>query len=196
MGSAVSVLHERSCADDVSSRVEPVVERLAGRSMRHAYFGLLYDGAVTVSQVKTPPGSPPVGIVRGFHGASHALALGKVLIGGCGPEGAREYAENFGMEVFTPRTVVRPDLFEAHLDRVRVRGFATDVEEFAENLCCVAAPVLNGRGMVEGAVGVSTSAARFAGEARSLIELVRTAAKEASDLLPEEGPARRPRKDG
>ena len=59
--------------------------------------------------------------------------------------------------------------------------------------CCVAAPILNKRGEVEGAVGVSTSAARFPGEARSLIELVRTAAKEASYLLPQEAPAKRSR---
>ena len=128
-----------------------------------------------------------MGVVRGFHGASHALALGKVLVAGSGPEGAREYAAGFGLEVFTPRTIVRPQLFETHLGLVRARGFATDVEEFAENLCCVAAPILGENGEVEGAIGVSTSARRFGGEARSLVELVRWAAREASTLAFKEG---------
>ncbi len=78
----------------------------------------------------------------GWSRASHALSLGKVLVAGSEPGGAREYAGSFGLEVFTPRTIVRPDLFEVHLRAICDRGFATDVEEFAENLCCVAAPIL------------------------------------------------------
>jgi DNA-binding IclR family transcriptional regulator len=188
LGPAVPALHERYSRNDPSSAVEPVLDELAQRSKRHAYFGVLSEGAVTVTHVKSPQGSPPVGIVRGFHGASHGLALGKVLLAGTGAEGVRTYVEEIGLEAFTPRTIIQPALFELHLDRVRERGLATDVEEFAENLCCVAMPVV-GRGddEVEGAVRVPTSARRFEGEARSLVELVRWAAGEASALLPKEG---------
>lgn len=187
LGPAVPALHERYSRNDLSSTIEPVLDELARRSKRHAYFGILSDGAVTVTQVKAPQGSPPVGIVRGFHGASHGLALGKVLLAGTGAEGVRSYVEDFGLEAFTPRTITQPALFEHHLERVRERGIATDVEEFSENLCCVAMPVVGRGGEVAGAVGVSTSTRRFEGEARSLVELVRWAAGEASALLPEEG---------
>ncbi len=128
--------------------------------------------------------------MRGLHGASHGLALGKVLLAGTGAEGVRGYVEEFGLEAFTPRTITQPALFEHHLERVRERGLATDVSEFAENLCCVAMPVVGRGGEVAGAVGVSTSVRRFQGEARSLVELVRWAAGEASALLPEEGSGR------
>lgn len=185
LGPAVPALHERYSRNDPSSVVEPVIEELAQRSKRHAYFGVLSDGAVTVTQVKTPQGSPPVGIVRGFHGASHGLALGKVLLAGTGAEGVKSYVEEFGLEAFTPRTITQPALFEHHLKKVRQRGLATDISEFAENLCCVAMPVVGRGGEVAGAVGVSTSARRFEGEARSLVEHVRWAAAEASALLPE-----------
>ena len=136
-----------------------------------------------------------MGVVRGFHGAWHALALGKVLMAGSGPEGAREHAGSFGLEVFTPRTIVRPDLLESHLGQIRVRGFAMDVEEFAENLCCVAAPILGENGEMEGAIGVSTSVGRFSGEARSLVDLVRWASGEASNLLNKEARANGQRKE-
>ena len=168
---------------DPDATLEPVIEELAQRTGRTAYLGMLAGGAVTVSQVKPPPGSPVVGVVRGSHGASHALALGKVLIAGRGVEGARDYVAGFGLEAFTPRTIVRPDLFESHLAAIRARGFATDVEEFAENLCCVAAPIIGQDGEAKGAIGVSTSVGRFAGEARSLVDLVRQASDEASNLL-------------
>lgn len=183
LGPSVSLLHERSSADDLDSRVEPVIDDLALRSQRHAYLGLFSDGEVAVSQVKSPPKSPPVGIVRGFHGASHALALGKILLAHAA--GVEEYVDNFGLEAFTPRTIVRPELFRVHLERVRKQGFAADVEEFAENLCCVAAPIVGRTGEVEGAVGVSTSFRRFADDVHPLVEMVRQAADEASTLLKE-----------
>lgn len=186
MGAAVGALHERRTGERFSSLVEPVLEDLARRSGRHAYLGIMLDGAVTVSRVKSPFKGPPVGIVQGFHGASHALALGKVLIAGSGSEGLKGYLEGYGLEYFTPRTIVRPELFKVHLDRVRIQGVATDVGEFEENLCCVAAPITGEGGTVEGAIGVSTSGQRFGDEAKSLVGLVRWAADEASRMLREE----------
>jgi acetyl-CoA synthetase len=192
LGPAVAALRVGKPGGDLLEAVlEPIIGELAQRSGRHAYLGLLSDGAVAVSRVESPPGSPPVGVVQGFHGASHALALGKVLIAGSG--GASEYVVGFGLEAFTPRTIVRPDLFESHLAAIRARGFATDVEEFAENLCCVAAPIIGEDGEVEGAIGVSTSVGRFAGEARSLVDLVRRASDEASTLLARESRAIAPK---
>lgn len=115
IGPTVSLLHQKSSRKDLSYRVQPVIDELAQRSMRHAYLGLLEDGAVTVAQVKSPPKRPPVGLVRGFHGASHALALEKVLIASSEAPGIREYVDNHSLEAFTPRTIVQPAQLEAHL---------------------------------------------------------------------------------
>jgi len=185
LGPALARLHERASRPGrVEARVEPVVRELAELSLRHAYLGVLSGGLVTVAQVESPPEkSPPVGIVRGYHAASHALALGKVLIAHAGETGLREYLDGYGLEAFTPRTITSPGLLKEHLAGVRSQGFAVDVEEFAENLCCVAAPVLGPGGRVEGAIGLSTSARRFGEEGRSLVGLVRRAAAEASALL-------------
>ena len=191
LGPALTRLYERSSRPGrVETRVEPVVRELAEISLRHAYLGVLSGGLVTVAQVEAPPKSPPVGIVRGFHAASHALALGKVLIAHAGEAGLMEYLDGCGLEPFTPRTITSPGLLREHLAGVRSQGFALDVEEFAENLCCVAAPVLGPGGRVEGAIGLSTSARRFGEEGRSLVRLVRRAAGEASALLAGEEPAR------
>ena len=187
LGAAISTLHERRSGKDLTSVLEPLVEELAQRAGRHAYLGVLSDGAVTVPLVKSPFKSPPDSIVQGFHGASHALALGKVLIAGSGTEGVEDYVESFGLEPFTSRTIVQPERFRGHLDKVQAQGIATDVEEFEENLCCVAAPVQGKGGGVEGAIGVSTTGQCFGGEAESLIGMVRWAAAEATALLLEGG---------
>jgi acetyl-CoA synthetase len=94
--------------------------------------------------------------------------------------------EHGGLEAFTPRTIVQPSLLHAQLNKVRLVGLATDFEEFAQNLCCVAAPVESKRGKVEGAVGLSTTARRIHDEGRHLMEMVQWAAGEASTLFKED----------
>lgn len=186
IGPAVSLLQEggsRNPRSDFGHIVGPVVDELARRSSRCAYAAVLSDGEAAVTRATAPPDSPPVGVVEGFHGASHALALGKVLVANMGPNGLRHYMENHRREAFTPRTIVRKDLLMSHLHKVRTVGFATDFEEFAENLCCLAAPVGRGVGRIEGAIGVSTTARLIHKELQYLVRLVQEAAEEASALL-------------
>ncbi len=186
LGPAIPLLCESYSENDLDSRIEPVIEELAQRAKTHAYFGLLSNGLVTVTKVKCPPKKPPVGIVKGFQGASHALALGKVLLASSGAEGVREYIENYGLEVFTPRTIMHAGTLEAHLSKIRTLGIATDMEEFAENLCCVSARIKGEDGSVAGAIGLSTTAQRAQSELPMLVELARWAAEEASALLRED----------
>jgi DNA-binding IclR family transcriptional regulator len=186
LGPAIPVLYASYSENDLDSRIEPIIEELAHRAETHAYFGLLSAGLVTVTQVKSPPKAAPVGIVKGFQGASHALALGKVLLASSGAEGVREYIESYGLEVFTPRTIMHAGILEAHLSKIRTLGIATDMEEFAENLCCVSVQVKGEGGKVEGAIGLSTTAQRAQSELPMLIDLAQWAAEEASALLSED----------
>jgi DNA-binding IclR family transcriptional regulator len=185
IGPTISLLHESS-RGNFDSKVEAVVEELAQRTRKRAYSAVLSGGEMEVTRVKAPPKSPPVGVVEGFRGASHALALGKVLLAGMGSKYVEGYIDDHGgLEAFTPRTIVQPTLLHAQLNKVRMVGLATDFEEFAQNLCCIAAPVESKRGKVEGSIGLSTTARRIQDEGRHLIEMVQWAAEEASALLKE-----------
>jgi DNA-binding IclR family transcriptional regulator len=182
IGPTIHLLNEGS-RSDFDARIEPVVVELAQRAQRHAYAAVLSDGEVVVTQAKAPEKRSHVGVVEGFHGASHALALGKVLLAGAGAEYVQGYIDDHGLEAFTSRTIVRPNQLHAHLNKVLMVGVATDFEEFAQNLCCFAAPVTGRSGKVEGAVGLSTTTRRVHSEGRQLIELVQWAATEATALL-------------
>jgi DNA-binding IclR family transcriptional regulator len=186
LGPTISLLSEGS-RSGFDSKIEPVVEELARRTQRRAYSAVLSAGEMEVTQVKAPPNSPPVGVAEGFRGASHALALGKVLLAGMGAKYVEGYIEDHGgLEAFTPRTIVQPALLHAQLNKVRMVGLATDFEEFAQNLCCMAAPVWSRRPKVEGAIGLSTTSRRIHDEGRRLTEMVQWAAEEASAMLKEE----------
>src|SRR5215212_11259959 len=182
IGPTIPLLNEGS-RSDFDRKIEPVVEELAQRAQAHAYAAVLSAGEAVVTQAKAPKKRSYVGVVEGFHGASHALALGKVLLAGAGAEFVQEYIDNHGLEAFTPRTIVRPTQLHAHLNKVLMVGMATDFEEFAQNLCCFAAPVKSKSGTVEGAIGLSTTTRRVHGEGHQLMELVQWAATEATALL-------------
>ncbi len=184
IGPAVSLLNE-GLRSDFDSRVEPVVEELARQAQRQTCVAVLSGGELEVIRVKVPPKSPPVGVVEGFQGATHALAIGKVLLAGMGAEYVEGYISDHGLEAFTPRTIVRPAELHAHLNRVRMVGVALDFEEFAQNLCCVAAPVKSQSGNVAGAIGLFTTTRRIRSEGQHLIERVQRAAGEASALIKE-----------
>jgi len=183
LGPAVAEL-KLNARSNLDATIEPVVAELAQRSRRNVYTAVLSDGQVTVTQVKAPPDGPPVGVTPGFQGATHALALGKVLLAGQGSAYVDDYVDDHGLEAFTPRTITQPALLHAQLNKARMVGIATDFEEFALNLCCVAAPVQDAYGRVEGAIGLSTTPMRIREEGqRHLIELVQWAGREASALI-------------
>lgn len=182
IGPTVSLLHQSRPGNKLE-KVGAVIQELADWAHRQAYLAVLLEGEVTVIQVRTPPDSPPAGVAEGFHGASHALALGKVLLAGMGSEYVQQHIDNRGLEAFTPRTIVHPTQLHAQLNKIRMVGIAMDFEEFAPNLCCVAAPVENREGKVEGAIGLSTTTRRIGKEGAHLVEMVQWASKEASELL-------------
>ena len=182
IGPAIPLMAE-AARSDFDLTIEPVVEELAQRAQMPAYVGVLSGGQVEVCRVKAPAKCSPVGVVEGFLGPSHALALGKVLLAGRGSEYVKEYVDDHGLEAFSPRTIVRPAQLHAHLNKVRLVGVATDFEEFAHNLCCVAAPVKGRDGEVTAAIGLATTARHARNGGQRLVDMVQWAAGEASTLL-------------
>jgi DNA-binding IclR family transcriptional regulator len=112
-----------------------------------------------------------------------------VLIAAGGPAAINRYIEQHELQPFTPRTITDPARLEAHLKEVRTRGYATDFEEFAKNLDCVAVSVSYGNDTVSGAVGLGTTASSAADELKRLIRLARRAAQQISAGLRGEGRA-------
>jgi DNA-binding IclR family transcriptional regulator len=61
----------------------------------------------------------------------------------------------------TPNTIIDRDAFLKDMHKVRQRGYATNRAEWREDVWGIAAPVMDSRGFVIAAVGVSGPASRF-----------------------------------
>jgi DNA-binding IclR family transcriptional regulator len=113
---------------------------------------------------------------------AHALALGKVALSLLGDAGFDRYAGR-GLRRFTPQTITDPGLLRAQLDEIRGGAVAFDAEEFREDFCCLAAPVLNVRGQAVAALGISMSARCFELERDELTETLCEVALQAAAVL-------------
>lgn len=182
LGPMISLLYKRSLGgSDLIADVDPVVEELAERTGQRAYLALYKEGELVVVQEKHIPGTrkmPEVDV--GFRNAEHALALGKVVLANISNEELEAFKDRDVLKAFTSQTITDSRRLDGTLERVRMEGFATDLEEFIEGFCCVAAPVYSAAGDIEASLGISAPSRRFRTEARSFIHSVLEAGREAS----------------
>jgi IclR family KDG regulon transcriptional repressor len=165
-------------------RARPILRALAATLGESAHLGVLrgfevvhLDGAESERMILSR-------IRVGRRLPAHCTALGKVLLG-CARESLREAFDRSvvagGLERRTPATIVDRDKFFEDLRTVAVRGFAIDVEECEEGMCCVAAPVYDSeRGLV---AALSVSAPAFRLDEEGLLRVVAPKVTQAADRL-------------
>jgi len=184
LGPRLERLYERSRTTGVGAAIDPVLADLADRSECSAYFGLLTEeDDVVIAGVHAPPGDAPRGLPQGLRAPAHALALGKVQIAAGGVTSIDHYIEQRPLVSLTRRTITDPVMLEAELKRAHARGYATETEEFAKGLYCVAAPVRSAGGGLAGGVGLATGGWSGPTEEARLGGVVRDAARRATALL-------------
>jgi DNA-binding IclR family transcriptional regulator len=166
-------------------RLQPVLEELRDRASARAYAALWRDGDLEVVEIRGRRGSRELpDVTKGFRGAAHALALGKIYLCSLPRTQWPRYLRGNTYRRYTPATIATPEALTQHLHTVRDTGLAFDLEEFAAGSCCVAVPVHRGadNGLVA-SVAVSVPARRFSAERSSLIGVIRDIAAEASAEL-------------
>ena len=157
LGTRLERLYERSRTTGVGAAIDPVLADLAHRAECSAYFGVLTEeDDVVIAGVHAPPRDAPRGLPPGLRAPAHALALGKVQIAAGGVTSIDHYIERHRLDGLTPRTITDPVALEADLKRTHARGYATEMEEFAKGLFCLAVPVRSGGGALAGAIGLAT----------------------------------------
>jgi DNA-binding IclR family transcriptional regulator len=171
-----------------------LVEDLLARTHKRSYLAVPDAGQLRVVVERGVQGMPKVpGLHAEIGDNAHALALGKVVLALAPADAVDRYIEA-GLRGFTPNTITRPDDLRAELRRIRRTGVAIDREEFGEDFCCLAAPILDHGRRFLGAVGISMTRRAFDDERPALEETLRDVARfqpsaEKSDVLdPDPGP--------
>jgi IclR family acetate operon transcriptional repressor len=169
---------------DLVPTVRPLLDELARRAREDAYLALFRDGEVVVAEVVGASRELHVdGLEVGFTRVAHTTAIGKVVLAGAPEEAVDGYLGERPLVPFTRRTLVERRHIKRHLRVVRERGIGKDLEELADGCCCVAVPVLDGRGATLGAIGLSTPAGRWRADEAVLTELCCEIGARASNLV-------------
>lgn len=119
------------------------------------------DDVVYVAQVSSPHTLRMFAEV-GRHVPAHSTAVGKVLLAALSREEALRILRRTGLPARSPATITDLAAFEAELDLVAERGWASDEEEQEVGVRCVAVPVGTPDAALA-AISVSGPAERFAG---------------------------------
>jgi IclR family transcriptional regulator, acetate operon repressor len=166
-------------------RLQPVLEELRDRTSARAYVALWRDGDLEVVEIRGRRGSRELpDVTKGFRGAAHALALGKVYLSSLPRSQWPRYLRGPTYPRYTPATITTPEALAQHLRTVRDTGLAFDLQEFAIGSCCIAVPLGCGPDNdLVASVGVAVPARRFAVERNTLTGVIREIAVEASAEL-------------
>lgn len=181
-GPAMARLH-RSMGESPSAaeRTKILLREVADQTETRSYLAVWDGGDLEIADVEGRPGGRELPTLKkGFRGAAHALALGKVLLAHLDPSQWPRYVREPVLESFTDHTIRDPAELARSLAAVRREGLATDREEFAAGLCGIALPMYTDDHCVA-AIGISLTGRRFVMEGPTLTHIVRDMVENAAE---------------
>jgi len=146
---------------DLVAAAEGPMRDLHAALDEYVYLGVLHKDRVMFVRDLRPRSKPvQIGGGVGFHYPLHDNAPGKALLA-WGGEALFGRIAGRGLPRTTPRTITDPRRLRAHLEAVRRRGYATDLEENVKGVICLAAPVFDRAGAIAGTVGITVLSAFY-----------------------------------
>jgi DNA-binding IclR family transcriptional regulator len=139
----------------IRERARPLLQRIYEATRETAHLAVRADDQVLyLDKLDT---DQPLRVERpvGTLSPLHCTALGKILLA------FAEVPLPRNLPSFTSRTPVSEDQLKATLLRVVEHGYATDDEEFAPGIRCVAAPLRDSANHVVAAIGLSGPTTRI-----------------------------------
>lgn len=156
LGPRLLSLAGHAASGDAIARIgRPILHRLSDQAGYAAHLAVRSgDEAVYVEKVEGR---------RAYHMRSHiglaiplhCTGIGKALLAHLPTEETRAILTRTGMPAQTEHTITDLDQMIEHLELVRRRGCAIDDEENEENIRCVAAAIVDHRGIAVGGLSVS-----------------------------------------
>jgi DNA-binding IclR family transcriptional regulator len=159
--------------DDLRTLLTPVMDEVVERTGETVQLATLDGVSAVYVAVSESPHPMKLTSRAGSRLPAHTSAIGKVLLASLEPEEAVRRLDSAELTKLTEHTTSSPRTLIDELERIRERGYATDNEEFAIGLRCVAVPIRDLQGETVAAVSVSMPTPRYS----------RTSAREARAAL-------------
>jgi DNA-binding IclR family transcriptional regulator len=185
LGFAAIDLGRRATASvDLRPRLRSPLRALANATRETALL-TVYDenrhGSLCVDRIETTH-SLRLTIDIGRVTPIHAGASAKALLAFLDPSAIEEVLSH-RLEGLGPGTITDPDVLREQLEEIRDRGWASSYEENNVGAWGIAAPIIVG-GRLVASIGFAAPIARHSdSEIRSLVRLIREAARDAERLL-------------
>lgn len=132
----------------------PIVKQLAEETGEQAQFIVEQNGRGYHVYVAPGPRAVRVDTRAGKRIYLHANSSGKAILAHYNEQRVDEILDRWGMPAITENTITDREEFKQHLERVRERGYAFNLEEHILGWQGVAAPVKRHGGEVLGALAI------------------------------------------
>ena len=139
----------------------PFLKDLMERTGESAHLAILFEGMATFISRENSSEVLAINTEIGRREPLHSTALGKVLLAHLPEDEFKGFLNECVFEKFTKNTITKVTDLRKELDKVRMRGYAIDDEEYKPGVRCIAAPVYNADGIVIAAIGISGPGSRM-----------------------------------
>lgn len=163
----------------------PHLRRLVGRKKVIAHLGV-WDGEMVTYLVKESGIGQSLFTQEGGKLEAYCSAIGRVLLAHLPQEECDAYLSDENFVPLTQRTETDPEIIKHILTQARKDGFASDQEEIAEGLNCIAVPVTAKNGKVLAALSLSSLSPRNTGHRK--LPTLRKCSKNISGSIAEYHP--------
>lgn len=170
---------------DLKQIAHPHLEQLANETRESFYLGVLDNLEVILIDRADTPEMWRIVARLGSRSPVHATATGQVLISEASPDVIDRVIERTGLKKFTERTLINRAQLMKRLEQVRKQGFSITDAEYKPDLCAVAVPVRDHRGVVVASLMTalpSGQANKRKGRVRELISIL----TERADIISRE----------
>ncbi len=156
----VSLSRNLLAENEVSHLIRQTLKHISDETHETLHYSVLDgDETVLVQRVKGTQ-LVTVDFQIGDRSKLHCTSIGKVILAF---QDIR-FIERIivaGLPKLARNTITDPDTFRQELQRIRSQGYAIDDREFADNMRCIAGPVFEGGGHVNGGISISGPDFRF-----------------------------------
>ncbi len=144
---------------DLRHHAERPMEKLPERTDESVHLSVLdRDEVVYVHKLESP--NPARAYTQiGGRAPACCVATGKALLAHCSEAALNDIARK--LRAYTPHTITGSRAFLGEMKRIRAKGYAINRGEWRPSVWGIASPIMDARGSVIAAVGISGPAERF-----------------------------------